>query len=90
MSKKNSSVNLKNGFQNFTDLSKIFIHFKKLDSIKKNKFVVAVSGGPDSLVFLAALTKSYTYYRKSYLFYVLVNHNIRKESLVIAKKLKIF
>ena len=88
MSKKNSSVNLKNGFQNFKDLSKIFIHFKKkLDSIKKNKFVVAVSGGPDSLA-LAALTKSYTYYRKSKFFYVLVNHNIRKESLQEAKKVK--
>ena len=38
MSKKNSSVNLKNGFQSFKDLSKIFIHFKKkLDSIIKTE-----------------------------------------------------
>ena len=88
MSKKNSSVNLKNGFKDFQDLSKIFLNFKKkLNRIKKKKFVVAVSGGPDSLA-LAALTKAYSNYKKSKFFYVLVNHNIRKNSLSEAKKVK--
>ena len=50
MSKKNSSVNLNNGFKNYKDLSKIFLKFKnKLDNLNKRKYVVAVSGGPDSL-----------------------------------------
>ena len=88
MSKKNSSVNLKNGFKEFKDLSKIFSNFtKKLNLANKKKFVVAVSGGPDSLA-LAALAKAYTYYYKSKFFYVLINHNIRKKSLQEAKKVK--
>ena len=64
MSKKNSSVNLKNCFSNFKDLSKIFIDFKKkLNSLNKNVYTVAVSGGPDSLA-LVALTKAYSYKKK--------------------------
>ena len=88
MSKKNSSVNLKNGFKEFKDLSKIFSNFKsKLNSANKKKFVVAVSGGPDSLA-LAALSKAYTYCYKSKFYYVLINHNIRRNSLQEAKKVK--
>ena len=88
MSKKNSSVNLKNGFKEFKDLSKIFSNFKsKLISTNKKKFVVAVSGGPDSLA-LAALSKAYTYCYKSKFYYVLINHNIRRNSLQEAKKVK--
>jgi len=88
MSKKNSSVNLKNGFKEFKDLSKIFSNFKsKLNSTNKKKFVVAVSGGPDSLA-LAALSKAYTYCYKSKFYYVLINHNIRRNSLQEAKKVK--
>jgi len=88
MSKKNSSVNLKNSFKEFKDLSKIFSNFKsKLNSTNKKKFVVAVSGGPDSLA-LAALSKAYTYCYKSKFYYVLINHNIRRNSLQEAKKVK--
>ena len=88
MSKKNSSVNLKNGFKEFKDLSKIFSNFKsKLNFTNKKKFVVAVSGGPDSLA-LAALSKAYTYCYKSKFYYVLINHNIRRNSLQEAKKVK--
>ena len=88
MSKKNSSVNLKNGFKEFKDLSKIFSNFKsKLNSTNKKKFVVAVSGGPDSLA-LAALSKAYTHCFKSKFYYVLINHNIRRNSLQEAKKVK--
>ena len=86
MSKKNSSVNLKNGFKDYKDLSNIFLNFKdKLKILKKNKFVVAVSGGPDSLA-LVALTKTYSYFKKTKFYYVLVDHNIRKNSNQEAKK----
>ena len=88
MSKKNSSVNLKNGFQGYQDLSIIFLNFKnKLDTLKKKKYVVAVSGGPDSLA-LVALTKAYTFFKKVKFYYVLVDHNIRKNSNQEAKKVK--
>ena len=71
MSKKNSSVNLKNGFKEYKDLSNIFLNFKnKLDSLNKKKYLVAVSGGPDSLA-LVALTKAYTFYKKpSFIIYL--------------------
>ena len=80
MSKKNSSVNLKNGFRDYKDLSKIFINFKiKLHSLNKKKYVVAVSGGPDSLG-LVALTQAYAQEKKTKFYYVLIDHNIRKKS----------
>ena len=88
MSKKNSSVNLKNGFENFEDLSKIFQNFKlKLDKLNKKSYLVAVSGGPDSLA-LVALSKAYTFYKKKIFHYVLVDHKIRKISGQEAKKVK--
>ena len=88
MSKKNSSANLKNGFKNFKDLSNIFQSFKnKLDRLNKRLFTVAVSGGPDSLA-LVALTKAYSYTKKTKFHYVLVNHNIRKNSAQEARQVK--
>ena len=40
MSKKNSSVNLRNGFKNLRDLSKIFINFKnKIDNLDITNFL---------------------------------------------------
>ena len=64
MSKKNSNVILKNGFQEFKDLSSTYIDFeKKLESVKSKTFLVAISGGPDSLA-LAALSKAYNYEKK--------------------------
>ena len=41
--------------------------------------IIAVSGGPDSLA-LAALAKSFSYEHKTKIYYVLINHNIRKNS----------
>ena len=88
MSKKNSSVNLKNGFKDYKDLSAIFLNFKsKLDSLKKKKYLVAVSGGSDSLA-LVALTKAYTFSNKTKFYYLLVDHNIRKNSNREARKVK--
>jgi tRNA(Ile)-lysidine synthase len=88
MSKKNSNVSLKNDFEGFKDLSDIFINFKnKLNSLKKDKYVVAVSGGPDSLA-LVALTKAYMFHRKTKFHYILVDHNIRKDSHQEAQKVK--
>ena len=88
MSKKNSSVNLKNGFKDFSDLSSIYLNFKKkLDNLNKKKYLVAVSGGPDSLA-LVALTKAYNHQRKTNFHYALVDHNIRKNSNKEAKKVK--
>ncbi len=88
MSKKNSIVNLKYGFRDFKDLSKIFLRFKKkLDILNKKKYLVAVSGGPDSLA-LVALTRAYSYQKKIKFYYVLVDHNLRKNSNLEAKKVK--
>ena len=88
MSKKNSSVNLRNGFKDFKDLSNIFINFKnKLNNLNKKSYVVAVSGGPDSLA-LVALTQAYSHEKKTKFHYVLVDHNIRTNSKTEAKKVK--
>jgi tRNA(Ile)-lysidine synthase len=88
MSKKNSSVNLKNGFKDFKDLSNIFLNFKnKLNLLNKKSYTVAVSGGPDSLA-LVALTQAYLYTKKTKFHYVLVDHNIRKNSSNEAKQVK--
>ena len=88
MSKKNSSVNLKNCFNNFKDLSNIFLSFKlKLDTLNKRKYLIAVSGGPDSLA-LVSLAKAYSYYKKTKFYYVLINHNLRKNSHQEAIKVK--
>ena len=88
MSKKNSSVNLNNGFKNFKDLSNIFQSFKKkLNRLNKKSYTVAVSGGPDSLA-LVALTKAYSLKKKIKFRYVLIDHNIRKNSAQEAKLVK--
>ena len=85
---KNSNVNLKNGFKESKDLKNIFENFKnKLDNLNKRKYLVAISGGPDSLA-LAALAKAYAYYNKSKFYYVLIDHKIRKNSSIEANKVK--
>jgi len=88
MSKKNSSVNLKKCFEGTERFSYIYQNFKKkLRRFKTNSFLVAISGGPDSLA-LAALIKAYNYEKKMKLQFVLVNHNIRKNSLKEALMVK--
>ncbi len=88
MSKKNSNVILKKGFSDLKDLSNIFLNFKKkLNTLKKNKYVVAVSGGPDSLA-LVALTRAYMLQNKTKFYYALIDHNLRKNSNQEAQKVK--
>ena len=79
MSKKNSNVILKNNFKNYEELFYIYSTFKnKLKFFKKKNLLIAVSGGPDSLA-LTALAKSYSYENKCKIYYVLVDHNLKKE-----------
>ena len=88
MSKKNSSVILKNFFEDNKDLSKIFINFKnRLNYFNRKNYLVAVSGGPDSLA-LVALSIAYTKQKKTKFHYVLVDHNIRKNSYKEAAQVK--
>ena len=88
MSKKNSNVILKNRFSNHDELSHIYSNFKKkLNFFRKKTFLIAVSGGPDSLA-LTALAKSYSYENKCKIYYVLVDHNLRKDSSLEAISVK--
>jgi len=80
MSKKNSSVILKKKINNKEKFSFIYLNLKKkLNSLKTKSFLVAVSGGPDSLA-LTALTKLYSSEHNRKFYYVLVDHNLRKKS----------
>ena len=88
MSKKNSNVILKNRFSNYEELFHIYSTFKKkLNFFRKKTFLIAVSGGPDSLA-LTALAKSYSYENKCKIYYVLVDHNLRKDSSLEAISVK--
>ena len=88
MSKKNSNVNLKAKFKKHKELSSIYSFFKeKIKSLKKKSFLVAVSGGPDSLA-LTALINFYSYENKCKVYYVLVDHNLRKYSSREASSVK--
>ena len=88
MSKKNSNVNLKKGFKDFDDINTVYQKFKnKINNLKRKNFVLAISGGPDSLA-LAALSKVYSYEKKLKFYYVLVDHKLRKNSSKEAVQVK--
>ncbi len=88
MSRKNLNAILKDGFKNYEELSHIYSVFKKkLNSFKKKSFLIAVSGGPDSLA-LTALAKAYSYKNKCKIYYVLIDHNLRKNSSREAQSVK--
>ena len=82
MSKKNSIVlNHKNCFSSSERLLSLYSNFKKkISKCKSNRFLVAVSGGADSLA-LAAMCKAFENDNKKKKFYYFnINHGIRKNS----------
>lgn len=89
MKKKN--LNVHNELQKILDdneINKIYLNFKKkLKLIGKKPFLVAVSGGPDSLA-LTALSKLYINENKSKAYFVIIDHNIRKNSSIEANQVK--
>jgi len=91
MSPKNLSVikknhkNLKNKLSN-KRISKIYKKFENNFNLKKN-FVVAVSGGPDSLA-LAFCAKIYSIKNKLKPKFFLIDHKLRSESTKEAKAVK--
>ena len=88
MSKKDLNAILKNRFKNQNEFSEIYLNFqKKLNSLKQQSFLIAVSGGPDSLA-LAALSKSYSYNNSCKIYYVLIDHKLRKNSSKEASSVK--
>ena len=89
MSKKDLSVlKIKNLSLNKKS-SLIYLNFKSyLESyIKKKNYLVAVSGGPDSLA-LTVLSKIYSEEHQNKTFFVLVDHQIRSNSSKEAKAVK--
>ena len=89
MSKKDLSVLKSKNLISNKKTSIIFSNFKaELNSyIKNNSFLVAVSGGPDSLA-LSILSKAYSEEKKNKVYYVLVDHGIRKNSSKEASAVK--
>ncbi len=89
MSKKDLSVLKLKKFNLNIKNSLIYSNFKLYleKSIKKKTFLIAVSGGPDSLA-LTALSKIYTNEKKNKVFFVLVDHGIRLNSSKEAKAVK--
>ena len=91
MSQKNSNALSKTHrylLKNLGD-NKIFQIYKKFDNnfkLKQN-FIVAVSGGPDSLA-LAFLTKIYSIKKSLNIEYFIVDHGLRKTSSSEAKLVK--
>ena len=90
MSKKNSIVlKHKDCLSSSEQLSKIYLDFKnKILKLKSDKFLVAVSGGSDSLALSAMCKVLQTDYKKIKFYYIYINHGIRKSSLSESKKLK--
>tara|TARA_B100001057_G_scaffold435082_1_gene465173 strand:- start:503 stop:1522 length:1020 start_codon:yes stop_codon:yes gene_type:complete len=90
MSKKNSSVlNLNKILLSNQNLLNQYLLFKRnFKKFNKNrKFLVAVSGGPDSLA-LAAFCKAFSNENDIKFFFILVDHGIRKNSKTEALKVK--
>ena len=67
-------------------IKRLFNLFQKELKINE-KFAVAVSGGPDSLA-LAFLAKIYSIINKLAIKFFIVDHKLRKESSLEAKKVK--
>ncbi len=90
MSKKDLNVlKLKKKFSLNDRTIQIYNNFKTSlnKSLKSQPFLVGVSGGPDSLA-LTVLSYIYSKEKKSKVYYVLVNHNIRNNSSKEAAQVK--
>ncbi len=91
MSRRNLSVSKKTHkhlLNKLKDKKILKIYNKFENNLKINKsFIVAVSGGPDSLA-LSFLTKIYSIKKSINVEYFIVNHNLRKNSLKEAKLVK--
>jgi tRNA(Ile)-lysidine synthase len=89
MSKKDLSVPKLKEFNLTKKNSLIYSNFKSSlkKYIKNENFLVAVSGGPDSLA-LTALSKIYSNEKKNKIFFVLIDHGIRANSFDEAKNVK--
>ena len=90
MSKKNSNVqNLKGALNQNKKISEIYLNFrsKLIKTLNRKTFVVAVSGGPDSLA-LAALSQIYKHENNTKVFFVLIDHGIRNNSKTEANLVK--
>ncbi len=68
------------------NILRAFNEFKKSLDINK-KYAVAVSGGPDSIA-LAYFSKCFSIINKVNFFYYIVDHKLRKESSIEAKKVQ--
>mgnify|MGYP001206994078 CR=1 FL=1 len=79
----------KESFKKDLKAKEFYRRFEKIvfDNVKKENFVVAVSGGPDSLC-LAYFSKIYRDKFKNRVSYLIVNHNLRKESGIEANNVK--
>ena len=73
MSKKNSIVlKRKDSFSNSEQLSEIYLDFtKKILKLKARKFLVAVSGGSDSLALAAMCRAMHLNHKQIKFFYIL-------------------
>ena len=90
MSKKNSIVlNHKNCLSNSEQILNTYNNFKKkIQKFKTNKFLVAVSGGPDSMALAAFCKVLESNNKKKKFYYTHINHGIRKNSYTESKKVK--
>jgi len=90
MRKRDLSVLRPKNLNSNNKISLIYSNFKsQLEKyIKKKNFLVAVSGGPDSLA-LTALSNTYLEEKKSKVFFVLIDHGIRTNSAKEAKAVKV-
>ena len=84
MKRKNTSAQVLD-----KNLKNIFPHFKNFleKNLKEKKFVIGVSGGPDSMA-LAYLSKVYSIDRNKSFECVIIDHGVRKNSDKEAKKVK--
>ncbi len=95
MKKKNSTAQRKkvkfdNKQLNDPKIKKVYLTFKKQlhSQIKNEKFCIGVSGGPDSLA-LAFLCKIFSKEFNSKFVALIIDHNLRKQSGIEARKVKI-